>query len=111
MIQINILLIALICTVVTDRTDFFQHIEKAIYKILHPSRQPRELHWKLLRCSLCQTFWCSTIYLIISNSISLFLIAYSLVVAFMTPVIGEMVDFIRDLFIRFFEIMRKITQL
>ena len=111
MIQINILLIALICTIVTDRTDFFQHIEKAIYKLLHPSRQPRELHWKLLRCSLCQTFWCSTIYLIISNNISLFWIAYSLVVAFMTPVIGELVDYLRDILFKFFEIMRKLTQL
>lgn len=111
MIQINILLIALIVTIVTDRTDFFQHIERVIYKVMHPSRQPRELHWKILRCSLCQTFWCSTIYLITSHNISLFWIAYALVVAFMTPVIGELVDYLRDILLKFFEIMRKITQI
>lgn len=106
----DILLIALICVLVTDKTDFFSNVEKMIYKVLHPERQPRELHLKLLRCSLCQTWWCSLVYLIITGNVTLFNLAYALFIAFLTPVIGDLLEWVRDILYKFIKIIYKITE-
>ena len=101
---INILLIATICVIVTDCTDFFEYVKHWIWKFAFNNSKPyRNFEIKILQCSLCQTWWCSLIYLIFSHNITLYYIAFALFAAYMTPVINTTLIFIKELFAFIFE--------
>ena len=98
---INILLIALICVIVTDLTDFFDFINRIVWNWIYNNKKPYTgKKFKLLSCSLCQTWWLSFIYLIATKDLHLYSIAYALLIAFLTPVIAEAVLFIKDILMK-----------
>lgn len=98
-----------ICVLVTDGTDAFGNLERFIYKLVFPSRAPKKFSIKILHCSLCQTWWCCLVYLIATANFSLMLAAYSLFLAYMTPVVHNLLEFIRDLCFKITENIAKIT--
>lgn len=51
-------------------------------------------------CPLCMTFWCSLIYLICCHSLSIFYVALSLVLAWLTPVVNDLLVILKDKLIR-----------
>ena len=51
---------------------------------------------KPFSCSLCSTFWASMIYALCVGQFSLPVVAYSLFVAIMTPVISDLIWNVRD---------------
>lgn len=89
---LNILQIALICVLVTDFTDFFENIEKWIARWLGVNN----VSLKILECSLCQTWWCSLLYLIITNNVSITTILIALSMAVATPILMNTVLLIRE---------------
>ena len=105
---VNIILIAIICTIVTDLTDFFPTIKKYIWKFTFGKNKPyKEYPLKLLDCSLCQTWWLSLIYLIIIHKVSLLTIAFTLFIAFLTPVISSIIVLVKDIFAKLLNIIYK----
>lgn len=101
---LDILLIALCTVIITDRTDFFEYIKRWIWNFAFDyKKEYKGFEFKLLDCSLCQTWWLSLIYLLITKSVTLPLIAFSLFVAYLTPAINTLLIFINELFSWLFE--------
>ena len=105
---INILLISVICVIIIDGTDFIETIKHTIWKFAFNSSKPyRDFQFKPFSCSLCMTWWLSLAYLIFSHHITLPYIAFSLLVAYMTPVINTSLIFVKELFATIFNILFK----
>ena len=109
---INILLIATICVIVTDCTDFIDSIKHCIWKFAFKNTKPyRDFPFKPFSCSLCMTWWLSLIYLIISHHITLPYITFSLFAAYMTPVINTSLIFVKELFATIFNLLFKLLNI
>lgn len=87
----DLLLIATIVVCVTDIAQFFTYFEEWLGKKIGGT-----VSFKILECSLCQTWWCCFIYLILTHNIHLWTLAASLFIAVQTPVIGDTIYLIRD---------------
>lgn len=89
----SVLLIALICVMVIDISGFITSIEELLAKWLEVRkvRIPRPFS-----CSLCATFWTSMAYAVCVGQLSLAVIAYSLFIAVMTPIISDLIWNLRD---------------
>lgn len=109
MVYLNILFIAVICVIVTDCTDFFDNVNKWIWNwVWKGKKQYNGFKFKLLSCSLCQTWWMSLIYLLFATKLTLWLVTYSLLMAFMTPVIYLIISLLKDLGVGFVGFLYKI---
>lgn len=84
--------IQLIICIVTDMSDFWTNVESLISKWL----KVKSVHIKILECSFCQTFWCSLLYLLVTNNVTLYYIAIVLLMAYMNPVLVDICMTIRD---------------
>lgn len=87
----DLLLIAIIVVSVTDISGFFDYFEEWLGKKIGGT-----VSFKILECSLCQTWWCCFIYLILTHNIHLWTLAASLFIAVQTPVIGDTIYLVRD---------------
>lgn len=89
----EIFLIALIAVIIIDVSGFIEELEAGLAKWLkvRSVRIP-----KPFSCSLCVSWWAGLIYLICVGQVSLLMIAYTLLVAALTPVIGGIVFNLRD---------------
>ena len=89
----GVLLIALICVMVIDISGFIPSMEGVLAKWLKVKavRIP-----KPFSCSLCSTFWASMIYALCVGQLTLPVVAYSLFVAIMTPIISDLIWNVRD---------------
>lgn len=112
MIYWNILLLAVICVIVTDLTDFFDYVKKLIWILAFGHNKPyKELRIKLLDCSLCQTFWLSIIYVIWVGKVGIGILAYILIVAYLTTVIRDIIVMVRDYLVKLIDCVYKILWL
>lgn len=110
--MLNILLIAIICVIVTDLTDFFDYVKRYIWNWSFNYTKPYTgFSFKLFDCSLCQTWWVSLLYLLISQTITLPLMVYALFIAYLTPVIKELILLLKDILIKLLDIIYKILKL
>ena len=87
--MINCLYITLIIVLIIDVSGFADTIRRFFTAL--GKRTP-----KLFVCSLCLSFWCQMIYLVITNSLNLFYIAYALVLSNLTPIIKGLWDLVFD---------------
>lgn len=87
------MLIALICVMVIDISGFIPSMEGLLAKWIGTRSVKIP---KPFSCSLCSTFWASMIYALCVGQFSLPVVAYSLFVAIMTPVISDLIWNVRD---------------
>lgn len=105
--MLNIFLISVICVIIIDISGVVDHIKSAIKRLLTGGRMSDPgYELRPIDCSFCMTFWTGLVYLILSGTISFWMITYLLLVCVMTPVTGYFIIQIRDLFIK---IIRVIT--
>ena len=91
-IWISILLIALISVLVIDVSGFIGNLEEFLTRVLgYKVHIP-----KPFSCSLCTCFWASLIFSIATHNFSLPVIAYTLFISVLTPVINDLIWTIRD---------------
>lgn len=93
MIAFNILLIAIFVVCVTDISQFFTQIEEYIARWLNL----KQVHIKLLECSLCQTWWLSVIYLIYTQNFNLSNIVIAILISCFTTQIKDLIIFFQDI--------------
>ena len=86
---LNIILITVTVTLIIDVSGFADTIRRFFTAL--GKRTP-----KLFVCSLCLSFWCQMIYLVITNSLNLFYIAYALVLSNLTPIIKGLWELVFD---------------
>lgn len=111
MMVFDLLCIAVICVVVIDKTDFIDNI-KTLISIILPQRIATLWNMsgrclKPLDCSLCSTFWACFIYLLYMGAFNLPLMAFVLLLSYLTTVIGYLIDLIKDILTDFIIIIRK----
>lgn len=96
MIYINILLITLIIVFIIDLSGFTQSVQNALKRWLRLKTEPVI---KPFMCSLCMTWWTALIYIIATHNFTIPLIAYSALLAFLTPVFRDIIKLVQDFII------------
>lgn len=100
MIYLNLLMITAIIVFIIDISGFIQEMEEIIRKHFFPQLPKGTIHIpKPFSCSLCLTFWTGILYLIFTK-FSIALLAYVSLLAFLTPVIADILMGIKDLLVR-----------
>ena len=97
--MLDLLLLACIIVFIIDLSGFIPEISERIWKILY--KNVKYVDWiitKPFSCSLCMFFWIGIIYLIFTG-FSLYMLAYVALLAFLTPVIKDVLLYVRELLI------------
>ena len=68
---------------------YYKYIKVGDYHTLIPKLKP-------LTCSLCLSFWAGLIYLLITSQFTILMIVYVCLLAFLTPIIGDILIMIKD---------------
>ena len=96
MILIDLLLLTTILVFVIDLSGFTTSIQTILKKWLKTNK---DIVIKPFMCSLCMTFWSGIIYAMVMHSLTIPILAYITLLAFMTPVIKDMLKLIQDFII------------
>lgn len=96
MILIDLLLITTILVFIIDLSGITQTIQKLLKKWLKTNQ---DIVVKPFMCSLCMTFWVGIIYALITSQFTIPILAYIALLAFMTPVIRDILKLIQDFLI------------
>lgn len=104
--MINIIFIAIICCIVTDRTDFMEFVKNILLFFIRNDAMysyVKKNGIQILNCSFCQTFWLSTIYVLIYNNLTLFNIFLCLIAAISTKYINYVLDIIDSCLVKIYK--------
>ena len=113
MIILNLFLIAAFWVFVIDYAGFVSTIEEGLSKVISQTSQ-KNIHIHIPRpfsCSLCLSFWTGLIYIIVSNNFSIINLLFVCAAAASTPIIAELLSFIRDISIQVIYWLRKLFKL
>lgn len=109
MTLINLLLIQLILVFIIDLSGVMNSIKYFISKHLTKGKIISDnFRIKPFDCSLCMTFWVTLIYLYLTHSFTLPLIATCCLFAFLTPVSKDLLLLIKDLITKLINTIYKI---
>ena len=101
-----LLLFTVACVIVIDLTDFIDSIKRGIWKwVWKEKREFRDFNFKPFQCSLCSSFWVGLFYLIFSGEISLLLVVYQLSLSYLTPIIKDAIQFVRDFLSKIIDVL------
>lgn len=101
MILLKLLCIQLICVLIIDISGFIDSVKWGVSKWLTKGKIPTTNYsLKPLDCSLCAVWWSGLIYIICIGQLSIYLIAYILFLAVMTPVVKDIIVLLRDICIK-----------
>lgn len=82
---LNLLLIQVIVVFIIDISGVIHYIKQWIWKILRGTKKyPDEFELKPLSCSLCMMFWIGLIYLLITHTLTIPMIAYVTILSYTT---------------------------
>lgn len=102
--MLNLFLIALICVIVIEYTDFVQAIKRAvefIFLYISPSFHRvwtlKGKPFKPFECALCSTFWCCLIYICKFEQFTVVNLSLCLLTAFCTKYLQMLIDIIDTL--------------
>jgi len=99
--MLELFLIAVICVIIIDISGVIESIKSGIKRLLTNGRMSDPNYsLKPIDCSFCMTAWSGLAYLLVTHSVSLWMLTYLLLICVMTPVIREVIVLIRDLFIK-----------
>ena len=90
---------------IVDNTDLIDTIKKAIWKKFIKTGDYHNLILKPFECSLCMTFWTLLIYLLCAHTFTIPAIAFSCLLAFLTPQVKELQNFVADFVQHFLNIL------
>lgn len=92
MIYLNILLICIFWVCVSDIARFGESIEQIISR-----RKGKKVTLnKIFKCSLCQTWWTSLLYLIITSNLSILNITFTIFIAINSTIIKDVISLLQD---------------
>lgn len=86
--------ISIIVVIIVDISGFIDSVKSLIGKVLGINN----VNLKPFDCSLCLNFWVSLLYIYITNNLALSTILVALLCSTLTPVIGDLIYLIRDIF-------------
>lgn len=97
MIMINLLIIQLLIVFIIDLSGIIDELEKMIAKWLKVNK----VHIpKPFSCSLCSSWWCGLIYLLIMGQFTIPMIGFVALLAYLTPVSYNFLLLVKEALIR-----------
>lgn len=97
MIILNMFLLTVIVVFIIDLSGIIDTIKKAIWKKYIKAGDYHNLSLKPLSCSLCTTFHTLIIYLLVVGHLTIPLITLTCLLAYSTPLIGDILQGLKDL--------------
>jgi hypothetical protein len=102
----DILLIAVIIVVIIDISGFIDSLKSGLKKVLTKGRMSDPYYsLKPLDCSFCMTWWTGLIWLLVTHNVTLWMLAYLLLICVMTPVIKDVIILIRETMLKIIKLM------
>lgn len=97
--MINLLCIQIILVFITDLSGVVDYIQPLVWKWLFPKIPYKGAGFKILNCSLCQTWWTGILYILITG-FTWKLLLYVALLAYFTPVTKDLLIIIKELIIK-----------
>ena len=102
----DILLIAVIIVVIIDISGFIDSLKSGLKKVLTKGRMSDPYYsLKPFDCSFCMTWWTGLIWLLVIHNVTLWMLAYLLLICVMTPVIKDVIILIRETMLKIIKLM------
>ena len=102
----DILLIAVIIVVIIDISGFTYSLKSGLKKVLTKGRMSDPYYsLKPFDCSFCMTWWTGLIWLLVIHNVTLWMLAYLLLICVMTPVIKDVIILIRETMLKIIKLM------
>lgn len=96
---VNLLLTTLLVCYIIDLSGFINSIKKFIInKILNIKANPEDISLKPFDCSLCMSWWCGLIYLLIVKDFTLFNIFILSLFSYFSSNLAGILSWIKELF-------------
>lgn len=107
--MLDLLLLTALIVFIIDLSGFVDEIVKRLYDKYIGKGDYHTIIPKLkpFSCSLCMTFWTGLIYLLITAQFNILMISYVALLAFMTPVIGDFLQWVKDLLTKLIDFLYK----
>ena len=107
---LNLFLLSCMVVFVIDLSGFVDEIVSRLYKKYVGAGDYHHILPKLkpFSCSLCSTFWAGIIYLLITHSFTIPYVAYVCLLAFLTPVTGDILMTIKDMLTRLINLLNEL---
>lgn len=107
---LNLFLLSCMVVFVIDLSGFVDEIVSRLYKKYVKVGDYHSILPKLkpFSCSLCMTFWTGLIYLLITHSFTIPYVAYVCLLAFLTPVTGDILMTIKDMLTRLINLLNEL---
>ena len=105
MIYIHLLILSLIVVFLIAISGFFRTLATPLYRSTfnHTKDMPDNfdrdhlfIGFHIFKCSLCATFWTGIIYLLITSTFTILNLGYVVLLAFLTPVLKDMLLLVKD---------------
>ena len=104
--MLDLFLITVIVVIIIDISGITLSIKSGIKMLLTKGRMSDPNYsLKPIDCSFCMTFWTGLLWLVVTHTLTLWMLTYLLLLCVMTPVIRDVIIQIREQFIK---IIRKI---
>ena len=104
--MIDCLLVTLCFVLIIDQFHFTDEITSIISGWMTNGNIRKPISFKPFTCSLCMSWWTNLLYIIVTHRISIVMIAYILVLSWLTPIFNDIMTLIKQLIIR---ILNKIS--
>lgn len=102
----DILLIAVIIVVIIDISGFSDSLKSGLKRLLTGGRMSDPYYsLKPFDCSFCMTWWTGLIWLLVIHNVTLWMLAYLLLICVMTPVIKDVIILIRETMLKIIKLM------
>lgn len=108
--MINLFILTCIIVFIIDLSGFvdemvkrlyYKYIKVGDYHTLIPKLKP-------LTCSLCLSFWVGLIYLLITSQFTITMLGYVCLLAFLSPIIGDILVMIKDVINKIINLIYKL---
>ena len=97
---LNLIFIWIITVIIIDISGIIDSIKFRLSKFLTKGKIPTtEFRIKPIDCSFCMNFWIGLIYIICMGEFSLALVALILGLSVMTPILKDLINLVKDIFI------------
>lgn len=103
-VLVDLLCILFVCVTVTDKFNFWQNLAQEIRRMVMGTKKEVQLPY-LLKCSLCQCFWLSLLYIILTGHFSIPYITLCVAVASLNQIAFQLLNLIENLIIIIFRKM------
>ena len=97
---LDLIFIWIVTVIVIDISGFIDSVKLGISKLLTKGKLPTtDYRLKPIDCSFCMNFWTGLIYIICMGQFSLGLLAFILFLSTLTPILKDLINMVKDIFI------------